>query len=70
MRLIKNLTIEQKNELVKLTFRPSSPVCPLAFKLGKEIKDRLRRINGVSRVMIDVEGFVQSEQLQQLLSSE
>jgi len=70
MRLIKDLTVDQRMGLVRLTFRPASPVCPLAFKLGMEIKDKLKGINGVNRVVIDVEGFIQSEQLQHLLSSE
>jgi len=69
MRLIKNLTVDQKSELVRLTFRPSLLVYPLAFKLGMEIKGKLRGIDGVNRVMIDVEGFIQSEKLQHLLSS-
>lgn len=70
MRLIKNLTVDRGMGLVRLTFRPSSPVCPLAFKLAMENNGKLRGLKGVNRVDINVEGFLQAEQLQHILSSE
>lgn len=67
MELIRDLQVSEDGT-VNLTFRPSSPFCPLAFKLGLDIKQALRGLEGVSRVSIDVDGFVYAEQLKQILS--
>jgi metal-sulfur cluster biosynthetic enzyme len=70
MRLIKDLTVDEKKGIVNLTFKPSSPNCPLAFKLGLDIKKKLKEIKGVSEVNIEVEGFINSKQLKEVLASE
>jgi metal-sulfur cluster biosynthetic enzyme len=70
MKLIKDLDFDEKKGAVNLTFKPSSPNCPLAFKLGLDIKKKLKEIDGVNEVNIDVEGFINSEQLKEVLSSE
>jgi metal-sulfur cluster biosynthetic enzyme len=70
MRLIKDLDVDEKKGIINLTFKPSSPNCPLAFKLGLDIKKKLKEVNGVNEVNIEVEGFINSKQLKEVLSSE
>lgn len=66
MKLIRDLQVDEEGH-VKLTFRPSSFVCPLGFSLGIEIKDALRKVDGVKSVDIRVEGFVHSDRLTEIL---
>lgn len=53
---------------VSLVFRPSSPVCPMAYSLGNSIKSKIRNLNGVRSVSIKVENFYRSEHLEELLN--
>lgn len=53
---------------VEVTFRPSSPVCPLAFKLGADIQEAAESVEGVTEVFVKVDGFVHAEQLMQALN--
>ena len=46
MDLIQDLTVDDAGRLT-LTFRPSSPVCPMAYSLGNEIKKKLVVLDGV-----------------------
>ena len=53
---------------VNVTFRPSSPVCPLAFKLGADIQEATEKVEGVKQVLVKVEDFVHAEQLMAVLN--
>lgn len=54
---------------ISLVFRPSSPVCPMAYSLANAIKKKLDAVAQVSDVCIRVENFNQAEHLQNLLRS-
>jgi len=68
MDLIHNLSVDEKGN-VSMTFRPSSPVCPMAYALAHEIKKRLVNIESVRQVIIRVENFRDAARLEQLLSA-
>jgi metal-sulfur cluster biosynthetic enzyme len=54
---------------VSLLFRPSSPVCPMAYALANSIKQKLERVSEVSSVKIRVENFERAAHLEALLLS-
>ncbi len=66
MRLIPDANIDKKGN-VKIVFRPSSPVCPLAYKLAYDIKRAVKDIEGVKSVAIKVEGFRDAKRLETIL---
>jgi metal-sulfur cluster biosynthetic enzyme len=66
MRLVRDLEVGKEGD-VRLTFRPSSVMCPLGFTLGARIKEAVKGVEGVQRVTVKVEGFVYAQQLDQLL---
>jgi len=66
MRLIENLTVNEEGH-VKYTFRPSSPVCPIAVSLAQQIKIAVSQVPGVQKQEIKVENYVGAEQLTCLL---
>ncbi len=54
---------------VSLVFRPSSPVCPMAYALANSIKKRLEIIDKVASVRIRVENFERAAHLESVLRS-
>ena len=67
MGLVRNLTVTGGNR-VSLTFRPSSPLCPMAFSLAPAIKEAIEGIPEVGTVFIRVENFNRARELEDLLS--
>jgi metal-sulfur cluster biosynthetic enzyme len=67
MRLIETLTVDAQG-WVAYTFRPSSPLCPLAVPLAMEIRRAVREVPGVSRQVMRVEGYSGSDELNALLN--
>jgi metal-sulfur cluster biosynthetic enzyme len=67
MRLIENLTVTPEGE-VRYTFRPSSPVCPIAVTLALDIKRAVAEVPGVTRQEITVKDYVNAEELTEYLN--
>lgn len=69
MQLVLNLTVDDGG-VVSYTFRPSSPVCPIAVYLAKEIKKAVAEVPGVEKQNITVIDYVAAEQLTALINRE
>ncbi len=67
MDLVHHLEIGDTGR-VSLVFRPSSPVCPMAYSLGNSIKRKLQDLEWVTELSIRVENFIRSEHLEGLLN--
>ena len=67
MRLIEDLTVDGQGR-VNYTFRPSSPLCPIAVPLAIEIRRACARgARASARQAMRVEGYVGSDELNALL---
>ncbi len=66
MRLIEDLAVDEAGR-VTYTFRPSSPLCPIAVPLAIEIRRAVREVPGVKGPTMRVEGYVRSDELNALL---
>jgi metal-sulfur cluster biosynthetic enzyme len=66
MKLVRDLCISQDGK-VDLTFRPSSPVCPMAFKLAYDIKRAVQETQGVKEVEVKVSGYNRADELMEVL---
>ena len=69
MQLVQELEVDGEG-YVSYTFRPSSPLCPLAVYLASQIKEAVATVPGVTGQHIRVEGYLASEDLTQLLNEE
>jgi len=69
MRLIVDLIVDIKGK-VSYTFHPSSPLCPLAVYLVKEIKGAVAEVPGVLSQEITVTGYVAAEELTRLINQQ
>jgi metal-sulfur cluster biosynthetic enzyme len=68
MDLVHDLVVTPEGE-VSLVFRPSSPVCPMAYSLANTIKKSIEGISRVSSVKISVQNFERADHLESLLKS-
>ena len=69
MGLVKNTRLEREDKgyTATLTFRPSSPVCPMAFKLAWDMKQCAQRVHSIEAVEIKVEGYNRAAELEAVL---
>jgi len=66
MRLIEDLAVDEQGR-VSYTFRPSSPLCPIAVPLAIEIRRAVREVVGVTSQTTRVEGYARGDELTALL---
>ena len=66
MRVIEDLRIENEGR-VKLVLHPSSPVCPLAYKVAADIKLAIKRVPGVKNVEVKIKDFKDADRLEAML---
>ena len=66
MRLIQELKVDDEG-VAHYTFRPSSPLCPLAVTLALQIKQVVASVPGVICQEIGVEGYIDAAGLSELL---
>lgn len=62
MRLVEDLTVDETGK-VSYTFRPSSPLCPIAVPLSNSIREAVAEVPGVASQDVKVDGFILSEEL-------
>jgi metal-sulfur cluster biosynthetic enzyme len=67
MRLIEELSVDEDGN-VSYIFRPSSPLCPIAVFLVMSIKAAVAEVPRVSQQTIAVAGYVQAEELTELIN--
>ena len=64
--LIHDLTVALDGS-VSLIFRPSSPICPMAYSLANSVKRKIEAVKNVNSITIRVENFERAEHLESLL---
>lgn len=69
MHLVQDIAIDREGS-VEYTFRPSSPLCPIAVALAVNIKRAVAEVPGVKRQRINVEGYLAAEELTRLINKE
>lgn len=69
MRLVEDLMVDESG-MVRYTFRPSSPLCPIAVTLAQQIKNAVAAVPGVSSQEIKIRGYIAAEQLTGLINKE
>jgi len=65
MQMITNVK-EEESGVVKVEFVPSSPFCPIAFKLANDIKNAALRVSGVKKTLIYCRGHTMEKQINEM----
>jgi len=69
MKLVEDLVVDASGQ-VSYTFRPSSPLCPIAVYLAVQIRMTVAGVPGVSGQRIRVTNYVAAEKLTELINQE
>lgn len=56
---------EESAGVVKIDFIPSSPFCPIAFKLAMDIKNSAMKVEGVKKASVFCHGHTMEEAINQ-----
>jgi metal-sulfur cluster biosynthetic enzyme len=65
MQMITNVK-EEEPGVVKVEFVPTSPFCPIAFKLASDIKNAAKKVPGVKKAVVYCRGHVMEQQINEM----
>jgi metal-sulfur cluster biosynthetic enzyme len=68
MKLVLDLVIDEKGK-VTYTFRPSSPLCPIAVPLAVMIIQAISEVEGITGQSMTVVDYVEADKLNEILQS-
>jgi metal-sulfur cluster biosynthetic enzyme len=66
MGLVRDMQIDAKGNIT-YTFRPSSPICPIAVPLALSIIQAISEVPGISKQGISVIDYIQADELTKTL---
>jgi metal-sulfur cluster biosynthetic enzyme len=69
MQMITNVK-EEEPGVVKVDFIPSSPFCPIAFKLAMDVKNEAMRVAGIKKVLVYCRGHMMEQQINEMVNKE
>ncbi len=69
MQMITNVK-EEETGVLKVEFVPSSPFCPIAFKLAADIKNAAMKVAGVKKALIYCRGHTMEQQINDMTNKE
>ena len=61
---------EEEHGVFKVEFIPSSPFCPIAFKLATDIKNAALTVAGVKKARIYCHGHMMEQQINEMTNKE
>ncbi len=70
MQLVEDLEVDEATGAVSYSFRPSSPLCPLALSLATDIKHAIAGVPGVQQQSITVTNYVRAEELARIINQD
>ena len=65
MQMITNVK-EEETGVVKVEFIPTSPFCPIAFKLAADIRDAAKNVPGVKKALVYCRGHAMEQQINEM----
>jgi metal-sulfur cluster biosynthetic enzyme len=57
---------EKEPGVVEVEFIPTSPFCPIAFKLAAELREAAKRVLGVKKALIYCRGHAMEQQINEM----
>lgn len=59
---------EQEPGMVKVDFVPSSPFCPIAFKLAMDIRKAAEKVKGIKKALVYCRGHNMEEEINKMVN--
>ena len=57
---------EEALGVVKVEFIPTSPFCPIAFKLATDVKNAAKKVSGVTKALVYCRGHMMEQQINEM----
>lgn len=67
MHMVTNVK-EEEPGVVKIDFIPSSPFCPIAFKLAVDVKKAAQGVAGVKKALVYCRGHMMEQQINEMVN--
>ncbi|MCD6431933.1 iron-sulfur cluster assembly protein [Candidatus Bathyarchaeota archaeon] len=61
---------EEAPGIIRVDFVPSSPYCPIAFKLALDVKNAALKVNGVKKALVYCHGHMMEEQINEMVNAD
>jgi len=61
---------EEEPGVVKVEFIPTSPFCPIAFKLASDIKAAAKKVSGVKNALVFCRGHMMEQQINEMTNKQ
>ncbi len=61
---------EQEPGVVKIDFIPTSPFCPIAFKLAMDIKNVAKKVRGINKALVYCHGHTMEQEINRTVNRE
>ena len=65
MQMITNVK-EEEPGVVKVEFIPTSPFCPIAFKMASDLKRAAKKVPGVKKALVYCRGHAMEQQINEM----
>ena len=65
MQMITNVK-EEEPGVIKVEFIPTSPFCPIAFKLAADLREAAKKVLGVKKALIYCRGHTMEQQINEM----
>jgi len=65
MQMITNVK-EEEPGVFTVEFIPTSPFCPIAFKLASDIKNAVKKVPGVKKALVYCRGHAMEQQINEM----
>ena len=59
---------EEEPGVVKIDFVPSSPYCPIAFRLAMDVKKAAEGVKGIKKVLVYCRGHTMEEAINKMVN--
>ena len=69
MHMIANVK-EEEPGVVEVHFIPSSPFCPIAFKLAMDVKNAALKVAGIKKALVYCRGHMMEKQINEMVNKE
>lgn len=68
MKLVEDIVIDESGK-ASYTFRPSSPLCPIAVPLAMMIIEAINKVDGIIGQSVTVVDYIEADKLNEMLRS-
>ncbi|MDI6691158.1 MAG: iron-sulfur cluster assembly protein [Candidatus Bathyarchaeota archaeon] len=69
MHMIKEVR-EEEPGVVRVEFIPSSPFCPIAFKLAMDVRNAAMKVSGIKKILVYCRGHMMEQQINEMVNKE